>query len=354
MKLLTIRRLAAMILLILWLFAQFSIGTAAYGGALYGDADNDGATTTTDARLVMCHVLGAAALSNPAQADLTGDDMVTSADVRAILICVLTHRAPPAYQEELLASQYSGEPYRAIYGNRPLFTAAEKASLESFEQYAPLDSLGRCGVAFANLSVSLMPDEERDSISSVTPTGWHNHSYDFVSGGWVYNRSHLIGFQLAGEQANALNLITGTRYLNMEGMLPFENMVADYIRETGYHVLYRVTPVFAGDNLLAEGVTIEAWSVEDSGDGICFHVFCYNVQPGVAFDYSTGENHAATTSPDEPTVTVTFILNTKSLKFHLVDCRHVASISTENRSDYTGTREVLLAEGYLPCGTCQP
>ncbi|MBR5135365.1 MAG: DNA/RNA non-specific endonuclease [Clostridia bacterium] len=266
---------------------------------------------------------------------------------------------PPADEDLLRAAAYSGEPFVILNDNIPLFTEAEKAQTAVFETYAPLDSLGRCGVAYANLCRELMPTEDRESISSVTPTGWHNQQYDHVSGGWVYNRCHIIGFQLAGEQANKQNLITGTRYLNVEGMLPFENMVADYIKETDNHVLYRATPIFDGDNLLAEGVRIEAWSVEDSGEGIAFHVFCYNVQPGVTFDYATGENYADGTTPpaedgeDTPTGTL-YILNTNTKKFHYESCASAKKITEKYRAEYTGSRDELIADGYAPCGNCDP
>ncbi len=184
---------------------------------------------------------------------------------------------------------YNGSPYVTISDNVPTFTEQDWTT-DSYEIYGALDALGRCTRAEACIGPDLMPSEDRESIQDVTPTGWVQESYDFISGQYLYNRSHLIGYQLTGENANACNLITGTRYLNVEGMLPFENMVADYIQETGNHVLYRVTPMFEGSDLLAQGVQMEAWSVEDQGDGISFHVFCYNVQPGVEIDYATGEN----------------------------------------------------------------
>lgn len=187
---------------------------------------------------------------------------------------------------------YSGDLYVVINENRPEFPEEDK-STDAFEQYSDLDMLGRCGVAYANLGQELMPTEDRESISSVKPSGWVQGTYDFVDGKSLYNRCHLIGFQLAGENANELNLITGTRTMNTQGMLPFENMVADYIDETDHHVLYRVTPVYNGTDLVAQGVQMEAWSVEDDGEGICFNVFCYNVEPGVEIDYATGENWLA-------------------------------------------------------------
>lgn len=186
---------------------------------------------------------------------------------------------------------YSGEPYISVCGGEPDFSEDEITSV-SFEYYSELDALGRCGACIASVGQDIMPTEKRGSIGQVKPTGWHTVKYDFVDGKYLYNRCHLIGFQLTGENANKRNLITGTRYLNVEGMLPFENMVADYVKETGNHVMYRVTPIFVDDELLARGVHIEAESVEDGGDGIMFNVFCYNVQPGVVLDYTTGEGTA--------------------------------------------------------------
>lgn len=188
--------------------------------------------------------------------------------------------------------EYSGEPYVVINGNEPFFTGEDMTST-SYEKYSELDEDGKCGVAEANIGKDLMPTEERKSIGQVKPSGWHTVKYDIVDGKYLYNRCHLIGFQLTGENANKKNLITGTRYLNTEGMLPFENMVADYIKETGNHVLYRVTPIFEGNNLVASGVLMEAKSVEDDGEGICFNVYVYNVQPGIVIDYKTGESRLA-------------------------------------------------------------
>lgn len=184
---------------------------------------------------------------------------------------------------------FSGSPYVVINDNIPYFTD-EDLTERSYERYAPLDALERCGAAMANVGQDLMPTEKRGSISSIHPSGWQSVQYDFIDGGSLYNRCHLIGFQLTGENANRENLITGTRYLNVEGMLPFENMVADYVQETGNHVLYRVTPIFEGRNLVASGVLMEGYSVEDRGESICFNVYCYNVQPGVVIDYATGES----------------------------------------------------------------
>lgn len=188
--------------------------------------------------------------------------------------------------------EFSGKPYVEINGNIPYFSEDDMTT-DSYETYAPLDALGRCGVAVSCIGKDLMPTEDRGSIGQVKPSGWQTVKYDFVDGKYLYNRCHLIGFQLTGENANTGNLITGTRYLNVEGMLPFENMVADYIRETDNHVMYRVTPVFQGNELVARGVLIEAKSVEDNGDGILFCVYVYNNQPGVQIDYLTGKSTAA-------------------------------------------------------------
>ena len=254
---------------------------------------------------------------------------------------------------------YSGSPYVELDGNQPGFSLEERTT-DSFETYSTLDALGRCGPAYACIGQDLMPTEDRESISSVRPTGWVQAEYDFVEGGSLYNRCHLIGFQLTGENANEENLITGTRYMNVEGMLPFENMVADYIKETGNHVLYRAIPIFEGENLVASGVVMEALSVEDEGEGVCFHVYVYNVQPGVEIDYATGESwetgdsafSALESQAEEQEAD--YVLNTSSKKFHRPDCSSVDSMSEKNRQEYHGTREELVARGYEPCGSCNP
>lgn len=193
--------------------------------------------------------------------------------------------------------KYSGQPYIEINNNIPGF-AEEDYTTEAFEKYSELDILGRCGVAYANICKKIMPaqNEDRGKIGSVKPSGWKNVKYNgLVDGNYLYNRCHLIGWQLSAENANPKNLITGTRYLNVEGMLPFENKVADYIKKNiNNHVLYRVTPIFEGSNLVASGVQMEAYSVEDSGDGICFNIYVYNVQPGIDINYKTGESNLET------------------------------------------------------------
>ncbi len=247
--------------------------------------------------------------------------------------------------------EYSGEAYVAINGNEPVFTE-DDLTTKAYEFYSELDHLGRCGVTVACLGEELMPTEDRESISHVKPSGWVQGQYDFVDGNSLYNRCHLIGFQLAGENANEKNLITGTRYMNTIGMLPFENMVADYIKETDNHVMYRVTPIYDGDNLVASGVQMEGYSVEDEGEGIYFNVYAYNVQPGVEIDYATGENQAAVT--EETGEIQDFILNTSSKKFHLPDCSGLNQTKEKNKQEYEGTREMLLAQGYEPCKSCNP
>ncbi len=263
----------------------------------------------------------------------------------------------PTYSETSVADlasvpEFSGEPYCTINGNQPAFIQ-EQYTTEAYEYFSELDSLGRCGVTMACIGQELMPTEQRESISHVYPSGWVNVPYSFVDGEYLYNRCHLIGFQLTGENDNKQNLITGTRYVNVEGMLPFENMVADYVKETGNHVLYRVTPIFEGNELVARGVQIEAWSVEDSGEGICFNVYCYNVQPGVKIDYATGES-----SLDEDAFTEgemgDYVLNTNSKKFHLPDCSGAVDMSEKNRQDFSGSRDLLIAQGFEPCSQCKP
>ena len=253
---------------------------------------------------------------------------------------------------------YSGEAYIAVNDNQPFFTQDELTT-QAFETYSELDSLGRCGTAYANICRELMPTEPRGDISSVKPTGWQSVKYDFVDDKSLYNRCHLIGFQLAGENANPKNLITGTRYLNIEGMLPFENLVADYVKETDQHVLYRVTPVFQGQDLVARGVLMEGLSVEDNGEGVTFCVYAYNVQPGVDIDYATGDNHASDSqsagdASQADSAQGTYVLNISSKKFHLPSCGGISDIKSSNRQDYTGPRQTLIDQGYQPCGRCKP
>ena len=249
--------------------------------------------------------------------------------------------------------EYAGEPYVVLNGNLPQFTEDDYGA-DSYEYYAELDVLNRCTYTMACIGQDLMPTEDRGSIGQVKPTGWQTVKYDFVDGKYLYNRCHLIGFQLTGENANEENLITGTRYMNVDGMLPFENMVADYIKETGNHVLYRVIPVFDGNNLVANGVTMEAWSVEDDGEGICFYVYVYNVQPGVQVNYATGESWLAESAAEEGEEMQVYIVNTSSGKFHSDSCAQADAIKEENRESYTTTRSQMLQWDFEPAGCCDP
>lgn len=246
---------------------------------------------------------------------------------------------------------FGEEPYVAVNGNIPFFTENQYTT-DSYEYYSPLDDLGRCGTVVASIGRDLMPTSERGSISSVKPTGWHSKSYSELGIDSLYNRSHLIAFQLTGENANRENLITGTQYMNQSVMTLFENMVADHITETGNHVLYRVTPVFTGDNLVADGVLMEAWSVEDQGEGICFCVYLYNVQPGIEIDYATGDSRYV--GIDLPEGEADYILNTNTKKFHYTYCSSVSAMSDKNKQEYYGSREELIEQGYKPCGNCKP
>lgn len=279
---------------------------------------------------------------------------------------------------------YSGTPYTEVNGNKPYFTEADLTT-QSFETYSELDSLGRCGVAYANVGQDLMPTEPRGEIGAVKPTGWHLVKYDNVDGKYLYNRCHLIAYMLAAENANPQNLITGTRYLNVQGMLPFETKVCDYVKNTGNHVLYRVTPIFDGDNLLADGVLMEAYSVEDAGEGISFCVFAYNVQPGIGIDYATGDNWAEgsetyqsaaasvtvetpapqpeidtavqstpESSAPQESLGTTYVLNTNTKKFHYPTCSSVDDMKEKNKQIYTGSREEVINMGYVPCKRCNP
>lgn len=253
--------------------------------------------------------------------------------------------------------EFTDEPYCVLNNNIPDLTSNDDDKTY-FEEYSALDSLGRCTLAYACLGPETLPTEERGEIGFVKPSGWVTAKYDFVDGRYLYNRCHLIGFQLSGENANERNLITGTRYMNVQGMLPFENMVADYIKETGNHVLYRVTPIFEGYELVARGVQMEAFSVEDEGDGICFNVYCYNNQPGVVINYATGESELAPVSQDTENngdeETATYILNTSSKKIHLPSCSSVNNMNPDNKEEYKGTKDDLLKQGYKVCGSCKP
>ena len=270
---------------------------------------------------------------------------------------------------------YTGNPYTIVNDNEPKFDESDFTT-EAFETYSDLDNLGRCGVAYANICKELMPTEKRGKIGMIKPSGWHTVKYpEIIKDRYLYNRCHLIGFKLAGENANEKNLITGTRYLNVDGMLPFEDEIADYVNNTGNHVLYRVTPVFDGDNLIASGVQMEAESVEDSGEGVKFNVYCYNVQPGIGIDYATGDSWAdqkpvangesedndsiIVDSNDEAESNMTaeeteYVINTNTGKFHSPNCDSVTKMKAKNKKEFAGSRAELISEGYEPCGNCKP
>ncbi len=252
---------------------------------------------------------------------------------------------------------WNGSPFAYINGNEPFFTDQEKGETDSFLSFSGLDALGRCQTAFANLDQAMMPEKEREPIGMIRPSGWHTVRYDdLIEDKYLYNRCHLIGYQLCGENANEKNLITGTRYLNIEGMLPIEDDIAWYLKESGNHCLYRVTPVFIDDEMVARGVLIEAYSIEDHGTGMKMCAFCYNVQPGINIDYKTGDSARAETSPiqSETPSAYTYVVNKKSGKFHRPDCKAINDISEKNKLYSTESREELIAEGYEPCGLCQP
>lgn len=280
----------------------------------------------------------------------------------SVTACTLLRSSVKENETTVPSDTQTEEPYIKVNGNVPRFSDEEKKTAAAFENYSDLDALGRCGVAFACVGKETMPTEERGPIGSIKPSGWHSVKYDFVDGKYLYNRCHLIGYQLTAENANEKNLITGTRYLNTKGMLPFENMVADYVKETGNHVLYRVTPVFEGKNLVASGVYMEAYSVEDDGDGICFYVYVFNRQPGVKIDYLTGdsvadgtvESASRETASAEKEETKTYVLNISNGKFHLPDCDSVKKMKEENKQIMKCKRSELINAGYSPCGSCKP
>lgn len=273
---------------------------------------------------------------------------------------------------------FNGEAYVEVDGNVPSFTEVELTTT-SFELYSELDDFGRPGAAYACVGIDIMPTEERGEIGQIKPAGWHTVKYDCVDGKYLYNRCHIIGYQLTGENSNVNNLMTGTRYMNVQGMFIFEELVADYVHKTNNHVLYRVTPIYEGDNLLATGVQIEAYSVEDAGKGICFNVFCYNAQPGVVIDLKTGDSYAVENDENheshedygidttdvateevlsveltEQLDGVTYIANKNTYKFHHTWCSSVEAMKEKNKWYYSGTREELIGMGYESCGYCNP
>lgn len=269
--------------------------------------------------------------------------------------------------------EYTGNAYTVLNNNKPSF---DELSETSFETYGELDNLGRCTAAYACIGKDIMPTEERGSISSVKPSGWHLVKYQGIDGNYLYNRCHLIGYQLSGENANEKNLITGTRYMNTIGMLPFENEVSEYVKKTSNHVMYRVTPLFEGDDLLAKGVQMEAFSVEDEGRGVSFNVFCHNIQPGIEIDYTTGDSKGPeftgsenkeesfetedksekddTDESNEVDADYSYVLNTNTMKYHLPTCDSVTEMKAKNRENTDLSKEEIENMGYVACKSCHP
>lgn len=292
------------------------------------------------------------------------------------LILILSACGTSTEPIDLASLEYQQEIYVEVNNNAPQFQTDE-ITKESFEVYSELDELGRCGVAFACIGKDIMPTEERGPIGQIKPSGWQLAKYDIVDGKYLYNRCHLIGYQLTGENANEKNLITGTRSMNVDGMLPFENKVDDYIEETNNHVMYRVTPIYEGENLVARGVQIEAYSVEDDGEGISFNVFVFNAQPGIKINYADGTSELIDNSIEvkdkeaketdiskqeednkdtgnNEVQTGEYVLNTNTMKIHYKDCPSVEDIQPNNRESFNGAKDYLLDNGYTACGRCKP
>lgn len=370
--------------------------------AVTGDVNGDRLVTAVDASAILTEYAsvsaGKAHSFSQAQmiaADVNKDGITDAVDASAILryyaFCSVYDQAVtieyflshgtnktesyffPQIVDIALLPSFTDSPYAVLNNNIPAFDPSDYDGIP-FESYEDLDDLGRCGVCTAAVGIETMPTEKRGEIGMIKPSGWHLDKYDFVDGKYLYNRCHLLGYQLTGENANSKNLVTGTRYLNTKGMLPFEDEIASYVKKTDNHVLYRVTPVFSGDELICRGVAMEGWSVEDSGASVCFNVFCYNVQPGVVIDYATGENHAdeaytattvtSVTSTDVSTTVTTaseqspsqydYVANTNSKVFHRPECSSVLKMSEKNRWYFHGSREELIADGYKPCSNCEP
>lgn len=371
-----------------------------------GDVNGDGFVTSVDSSIILMDyasvsVGAGSALSSYQQeaADVNKDGKANTADASLILryyaYCSVNNDEVPL---EVFVSQinegryqtasflfpqnvdiatippFTDKAYVVLNNNIPTFDPSDYDG-KSFESYYRVDHLGRCGVCSAAVGTETMPSEKRGEIGMIKPSGWHLDKYDFIDGKYLYNRCHLIGYQLTGENANPYNLVTGTRYLNTKGMLTFEERIASYVKKTNDHVLYRVTPVFSGDELVCRGLTLEGWSVEDSGASVCFNVFCYNVQPGVIIDYATGDNYAdesytvtagttVTSTAVSTTVTTAaatviqsqydYVANSNSKIFHRPECPSVGKMSEKNKQYFTGSREELIADGYKPCSNCEP
>lgn len=297
---------------------------------------------------------------------------INTTTTKATTTTTTTTKTTTTAQKRFDVSQiptYSGAAYVAINGNIPFFSVSDMTT-KAYETYSPLDSLGRCGVAISCIGKELMPTEPRGSIGMIKPSGWHLVKYQGVEGNYLYNRCHLIGYQLTGENANERNLVTGTRYMNVQGMEPIENRTANYIKSTGNHVIYRSTPIFVGSNLLCTGVLMEGKSVEDNGAGLTFCVFAYNVQPGITINYADGsssgpefiETQSTTkattkqTTNNNPSVqpSSSYILNKNTHKFHYPSCSSVKSMAEKNKVYFNGTRDQVISQGYSPCQRCNP
>ena len=319
-------------------------------------------------QLAACDVLGISDHTNESD---DSSSHITSAPVQLPDETDFSSKTEPF--ELSMAGEYTGAAVITINDNIPYFSSSDLTT-ESYEKYSPLDELGRCGTAQSCIGKDIMPKEKRGAIGMVKPSGWHLVKYQGIDGNYLYNRCHLIAYQLTGENANGQNLITGTRYMNTEGMLPLENKVAEYIKSTGNHVMYRVSPVFDGNDLLCRGVLMEGYSVEDEGRGVCFCCFAYNVQPGVTIDYSDGASSGpefdedttketkktGRSEKDESTSEITlredttYVFNKSSHKFHLPGCDSVKDIRPGNLEEFSGTRDEAIEKGYKPCKRCEP
>ena len=337
----------------------------------------EAAGDTTEAVEITSDITEAVGITNDTSeavetvSDASEMDAETAQDTKAVTDRPEYAADPPdlSWLSDVEFPAYSGEPYTVMNGNLPYFETAD-LSAESYELYYPLDDLGRCTLADAVIGQDIMASGSRGDIWSVKPTGWHSDRYASVDGEALYNRCHLIAHYLSDEDANPRNLVTGTRYMNTFGMNAAENMVGDYVKESGNHVRYRVTPIFTGDHLLCDGLLVEAYSIEDEGEDICFCIYAHNVQPGFVIDYANGDNYAENGEeklpPQSETAPAyekyltdedeegTYILNVKSKKFHRPDCPGAQDISEKNRKEYTGSRNQLVEEGYKPCGSCNP
>ena len=317
--------------------------------------------------LVCCLVILCRGCSEHNNENDTGVQDVVSSSTEVLTESDETNDAYMVDSADILSMipEFSEDAYIIINNNTPYFSSEEKECKSAFEIYSDLDELGRCGVAYANICLEIMPTEERGAIGQIKPSGWQLVKYDIVDGKYLYNRCHLIGYQLAGENANEKNLITGTRFLNVSGMLSFENMVYDYVKETENHVLYRVTPLYTENNLLATGILVEAYSVEDEGAGICFNVFIYNSQPGIGINYATGDSwleegirstteESELNSIDVNSTENIYILNTNTKKIHLPTCDSVSEMKEKNKKEVSIGREEIINNSYSPCQRCNP